>query len=216
MPGKEKSTMREEVLLALNTKFPVMRRMFSVKKIGLFGSVARGEDRPESDVDIEVEFEQGLDTYENYIGLSFYLDELLGRRVDLVTTRVLAMYLRPELGAEYAVLSRDLVYLSQMLEEISFLHQRARGMTEREFSRDEIARRAVVRSLEIIGESASRVSPAFMEQHPEIAWKELEGLKSRLVHPYFSMDWPMIWNVMGSYLPATEQKLRRLQARLSH
>lgn len=115
MPPQERPSTREEVIIALNAKYAVMRRLYGVKKIGLFGSVARGEERAESDVDIEVEFDSGMDTYANYIGLSLYLDELLGRRVDLVLSRVLASYLRPELGAEFAVLSRDKVYSARYL-----------------------------------------------------------------------------------------------------
>ncbi|KQC07729.1 MAG: hypothetical protein APR55_00690, partial [Methanolinea sp. SDB] len=73
-----------------------MKRLFGIKKIGIFGSVARGDERAESDIDIEVEFEEGSDNYKNFIGLSYYLDDLFKRRVDLVTTRVLSNYLKAD------------------------------------------------------------------------------------------------------------------------
>lgn len=215
MSPKEKPSSREDVILALNAKFPVIRKLYGVKKIGLFGSVARGEERPGSDLDIEVEFETGMDTYQNFIGLSLYLDETLGRQVDLVLSRVLASYLRPELGAEFAALSRDQVYLSQILDEIAFLSHRTRGIAPRDFQKDETLRRAVLRSMEIIGESAGRISDACRKDNATIPWRELEGLKTRLVHPYFSPDWGLVWNVLNVFLPSAEPALRRLKARIS-
>ncbi len=215
MPQGERQSSREEVVLALNAKFPVMRKLFGVKKIGIFGSLARGEDRPGSDADIEVEFEPGMDTYANYIGLALYLEELLGRRVDLVLSRVLALYLRPELGAMHAAISRDKVYLARILDEIAFLSHRTRGISARDFLKDETLRRAVARSLGVIGESAERVSEQTRKDTPKIPWKELEGLRSHLLHPYFSMDWSLVWNVLNVYLPTVEPLIRAAHSRIA-
>lgn len=206
---------REEIVLALNAKFPVMRRLFGVKKVGIFGSLARGEDRHDSDVDIEVEFETGMDTYANFIGLARFLEELVGRRVDLVLSRVLASYLRPELGATHAAMSRDRVYLSQILDEIAFLSHRTRGISSRDFQKDETLRRAVMRSLEIIGESAARVSEQTRKDTPKVPWMELEGLRSHLLHPYFSPDWAIVWNVLNVYLPTVEPLVRAAHSRIA-
>ena len=70
-------------------------KTFGVKKIGLFGSFVRGEQDGESDVDLLVEFEQGQKTFDNFIQLSFLLEEALKRRVDLVTVESLSPYIRP-------------------------------------------------------------------------------------------------------------------------
>jgi len=215
MPQGERPSPREEIVLALNAKFPVMRRLFGVKKIGIFGSLARGEDRPDSDVDIEVEFDTGMDTYSNYIGLAQYLEELLGRKVDLVLSRVLASYLRPELGAMYSAISRYRVYLGQILDEIAFLSHRTRGVSSHDFQKDETLRRAVARSLEIIGESAARVSEQTRKDTPKVPWRELAGLRSHLVHPYFTMDWGIVWNVLNVYLPTVEPLVRAAHSRIA-
>jgi hypothetical protein len=58
---------------------------FGVEKIGVFGSTCRGERTEESDVDVLVEFKSGETTFDNYMGLKFYLEELLELDVDLVT-----------------------------------------------------------------------------------------------------------------------------------
>jgi predicted nucleotidyltransferase len=60
-------------------------KQFGVLKIGIFGSFARGEEKPDSDIDIFVEFKHGMKTFDNYMGLKNFLESLFSRRVDLVT-----------------------------------------------------------------------------------------------------------------------------------
>ncbi len=62
----------------------VIVKHFGVKKVGVFGSFARGDAQGDSDVDILVEFQEGQKTFGNYMELKFYLEELFGREVDLV------------------------------------------------------------------------------------------------------------------------------------
>lgn len=62
----------------------VVKGRFGVKRIGLFGSFARGEAVDKSDVDVLVEFDEGKKTFDNFMELKFYLEELFGRDVDLV------------------------------------------------------------------------------------------------------------------------------------
>ena len=70
-----------------------------MKSLAVFGSVARGEAGPDSDVDILVEFE-GRATFDRYMGLKFFLEDLLGRRVDLVTRKALKPRMRPYVERE--------------------------------------------------------------------------------------------------------------------
>lgn len=73
--------------------------VFGVRSLALFGSVARGEERADSDVDLLVTFE-GPATFDQYIDLKFFLEELIGRRVDLVTEGGLREALRPAIERE--------------------------------------------------------------------------------------------------------------------
>ena len=68
-------------------------KAFGVRKLGLFGSFARQEQDPESDIDFLVEFEKGKKTFDNFINLSFLLEDALARRVELVTPESLSPYL---------------------------------------------------------------------------------------------------------------------------
>lgn len=68
---------------------------FGVKRLGVFGSFVRGEQEPTSDVDLLVEFESGQKNFDNFMGLSFFLEDTLQRPVELVTTESLSPYIRP-------------------------------------------------------------------------------------------------------------------------
>jgi predicted nucleotidyltransferase len=87
----------KQILEALKAHNSDLRK-YSVKRIGLFGSYARGEQRPDSDVDFLVEFDKS--SFDNFMELSFYLESLLGTHVDLITPQGLSPYLKPYIERE--------------------------------------------------------------------------------------------------------------------
>ncbi len=77
-----------------------IKKRYNVSKIGVFGSYARGEGKEESDVDIFVEFRKGFKTFDNYMDLKFYLEDLFSRRIDLVTFKALKPQLKKDILKE--------------------------------------------------------------------------------------------------------------------
>lgn len=75
-------------------------RALGVARLAVFGSVARGEDRPDSDIDILVQFSQGWKTFERFLALSELLEANLGRRIELVTTEALSPFIGPHILVE--------------------------------------------------------------------------------------------------------------------
>lgn len=84
-----------DVLGVIKKNEATIKERFGVKRIGIFGSSARGEAKKDSDIDVLVEFEKGKKTFDNFMELTFFLEEVFGRKVDLVTKEAL----RPELKA---------------------------------------------------------------------------------------------------------------------
>ena len=95
----EQAMRKSEVLALLREHKPVMAERFGVLELALFGSTIRDEARPDSDVDILVRFDRPTDP-ECYFGVQFYIEDLLGRPVDLVTDKALRAELRPYVEAE--------------------------------------------------------------------------------------------------------------------
>jgi predicted nucleotidyltransferase len=73
---------------------------FGVSRLGLFGPFVREQQHSDSDVDLLVEFDPGRKTFDNFIHLSFFLEELLNRHVELVTLDALSPYLGPNIRKE--------------------------------------------------------------------------------------------------------------------
>ena len=94
-------------LLSLIAEQQPQLQALGVQRLGLFGSFTRGEPRPDSDVDLLVEFVPGQKSFDNFMQLGFLLEDLLQRRVELVTPESLSPYLRPQIldEVEYAAVT---------------------------------------------------------------------------------------------------------------
>ena len=75
-------------------------RSLGVRRIGLFGSFVRGEQTPDSDIDLLVEFEQGRKTFDSFMKLCFFLEEVLQHKTELVTVESLSPYIGPHILKE--------------------------------------------------------------------------------------------------------------------
>jgi predicted nucleotidyltransferase len=90
---------RRDVLSAIARNREQIRAL-GVSRLALFGSVARDRASADSDVDLLVEFEPGLKTFDRFMQLAFLLEDVLGRRVELVTVEALSPYLKPYIMEE--------------------------------------------------------------------------------------------------------------------
>ena len=90
---------KREIFALLAENESHLRRL-GVGRCGLFGSFARGEQNEDSDVDILVEFEEGRKSFDNFMALAFFLEDLFGRKVDLLTPESLSPYIGPHILKE--------------------------------------------------------------------------------------------------------------------
>lgn len=85
----------KEHLLTLMSNHQTELKRYGVRRCGLFGSFIREQATEQSDIDVLVEFEPGQKTFDNFMQLAFFLEELFGRRVDLITVESLSPYIGP-------------------------------------------------------------------------------------------------------------------------
>jgi uncharacterized protein with HEPN domain len=100
--------------------------------------------------------------------------------------------------------------IEDMRAAIHKIERYTSGMDQAMFQQDEKTVDAVVRNLEIIGEAARRIPAEFAFRHAEVPWKQVSGLRNRIVHDYFGLDLEIIWQVIRHDLPQLETSLEDL------
>lgn len=105
----------------------------------------------------------------------------------------------------------DKVFIKHILDEIKFITKETEFLSLEDLDKNETLKRALLRSLEIIGEAAKNVSNEFRNEHPEIRWREMAGLRDKLIHVYFGVDWNTVWDVIKTKIPELKNKLKKLQ-----
>jgi len=84
-------------------------------------------------------------------------------------------------------------YLNDIIESIDDSHTFTEGMTLDDFSHDKKTVNAVIRSLEIIGEASKKIPNSIRVQYPQIPWREIAGMRDKLIHDYFGVDLEVVW-----------------------
>jgi len=97
--------------------------------------------------------------------------------------------------------SKDLVRLKHMLDSTQAILTFAKGRQRTSLDKDRLFLSAVLRELEVVGEAAGRISDKTRKKFPHLPWKELVGLRNRLIHAYFDVDHDIIWKTIREYLP---------------
>jgi len=92
-------------------------------------------------------------------------------------------------------------YLLHIRAEVDFILERSDGLSREDFLGDETLQRAFVRSLEVIGEAAKKLPAEFRARESRIDWRRVAGMRDRLIHDYFGVDYDIIWDVVRMQLP---------------
>jgi len=107
-------------------------------------------------------------------------------------------------------LKDDRVYLQHILDEIDYLNTLRPILTFEDLLHDKTKEHAVTRSLEIIGEAAKNIPERIRKRNPKIPWKFMAGLRDKVIHGYFAINYEIIWDVITHKLPELEPEIRSL------
>lgn len=100
-----------------------------------------------------------------------------------------------------------------MRDEASYLEREASILSKKSLLSDERAKRALTRSIEIIGEAAKQVPDDFRASHPKIQWRYMAGMRDKLIHGYFGVDYDIVWDVAVNKAPELRRQLEEILAK---
>jgi len=91
--------------------------------------------------------------------------------------------------------------IEDILEAANRILSYTKGLSFEDFTADQKTVDAVARNFEIIGEAASRLPEQFKSNYPEINWIRITGLRNRIIHEYFGVDYSLVWKIKLDYIP---------------
>jgi len=104
----------------------------------------------------------------------------------------------------------DVEFLADTKEAVLRINAYTQDLSYEQFLEDKKTQDAVVRNLEIIGEAAKNISEELKKKYPQIRWKDLAGVRDKLIHHYFGVNFDIVWNIVKQELPELLSQLEEI------
>ena len=104
----------------------------------------------------------------------------------------------------------DIQFLKHIKEETEFIIEFTNNISEDEFLENRLLKKAIVRCFEIIGEATKQVDFEFRMKYNSIAWKEMAGLRDKLIHDYTGVDYSLLWIIISESIPELDFQLEQI------
>ncbi|HEY5236662.1 MAG TPA: DUF86 domain-containing protein [Rhabdochlamydiaceae bacterium] len=112
------------------------------------------------------------------------------------------------------MVNKDLVRLKHMLDSAEAILIFLKGKKRTSLNTNRMLSSAVIREFEILGEAAGKVSKRTQKQFPKLPWKQLVGMRNRLIHAYFDVSYDIVWKTVKDHLPGFIRQLEDAVSKL--
>jgi uncharacterized protein with HEPN domain len=106
--------------------------------------------------------------------------------------------------------------LDDILESINRIQTYSKDLTYYDFCSNLLVQDAIVRNIEIIGETTKKLSIEIKKKYPKINWKEIAGIRNKLIHDYSSVNYDIVWDILGIDIPILKEQIEEILKIESH
>jgi len=103
----------------------------------------------------------------------------------------------------------DLTYIEHILDCIRKIKEFSEGFSFKEFSKNELVQDAIIRNIEVIGEVSKKISTDTKQVNLDIPWKEIAGMRDKLIHDYLGVDNEVVWKTIQEDVPMLERQIKK-------
>ncbi len=103
-----------------------------------------------------------------------------------------------------------LIFIKHILEAIERIESFSKGITKSKFKKNELVHSAVIRQIEIIGETVKNVPTNFKNKYPSVPWKKIAGTRDKMIHHYFGVDIAFIFDIVKKQIPILKKEIKKI------
>lgn len=105
----------------------------------------------------------------------------------------------------------DLIYIEHIIQAINKIIEYTKDISQFEFNKNEMIQDAVIRNIEIIGEATKNISNDLKSVYYNIPWKEMAGMRDKLIHDYMGTDVDVIWKTIEKDIPFLQSLIKKIK-----
>jgi len=101
-----------------------------------------------------------------------------------------------------------LIFIKHILENIDKIEAFSKNLSKKTLSKNELKQYAIIRAIEVIGESVKNLPDSLKNKYPNVPWKEIAGTRDKMIHHYFGVDLNIVWDIISKEIPKLKEDIK--------